>query len=260
MSLALVALLLGTPALAQAGSEPSAQLTHPSWLGVMTEDRDDEVWVLTQVPESPADQAGIVGDDVLVAVAGQPVSSLATLKAAIARHPPGSSVEVTIRREAVEIVLPVVLIARPTGPPRLTELLVGQPAPAIHAAIGNIPGPVQPVLLHDRVVLLDFWATWCGPCRVTTPELNKLHARFSTDDLLILAITDEDPATVARHRSDKTYTVALDTEGKTKAAYMVAALPTFVLIGLDGRVDTVSTGAGGAMGLESRITELLASR
>jgi thiol-disulfide isomerase/thioredoxin len=95
--------------------------------------------------------------------------------------------------------------------------------------------------LRGRVVLLDFWATWCAPCRKGIPALQGLHERYASQGLVVIgASTDEGgPERVRRFVSSRrmTYPVALDS-GATPAwqAFEVKSIPTLFLIGRDGRL------------------------
>ena len=85
--------------------------------------------------------------------------------------------------------------------------------------------------LRGKVVLLNFWATWCPPCRAEVPDLAALQQRFGSKGLTILAVSEEDPATlqsfVASHQIN--YQVLLDPEGKIKDQFRVNGIPqTFI--------------------------------
>jgi peroxiredoxin len=85
--------------------------------------------------------------------------------------------------------------------------------------------------LKGKVVLINFWATWCPPCRAELPELRELQQRFGTKGLVILAVSDEDTTTlsnfVKQHNVD--YNVLIDPAGKLKERFQVNGIPqTFV--------------------------------
>jgi cytochrome c biogenesis protein CcmG, thiol:disulfide interchange protein DsbE len=111
--------------------------------------------------------------------------------------------------------------------------LRGQKAPALQVAIwiGDKPD------LEGKVVLVDFWATWCGPCRATIPELNKWAAKFK-DDLVIVGLTDEEPATVREFMKEQPmeYFVGTDPEQRTSSALGIMAIPNVMLYTPDGIV------------------------
>jgi peroxiredoxin len=92
---------------------------------------------------------------------------------------------------------------------------------------------------RGRVVLVNFWATWCGPCRVELPHLSRLHDKYRGSGFTLLGVNiDEDPA-VARALVGKmglTFPVLLDSEKKVVGAYDLNAMPATVLIDRDGRV------------------------
>ncbi len=88
-----------------------------------------------------------------------------------------------------------------------------------------------------KVVLIDFWATWCGPCRKAIPELNELQARFK-DDLVVIGISDESPATVQTFMktTEMKYASAIDMQATMKKAVHVRGIPHVLIISTDGIV------------------------
>lgn len=97
-----------------------------------------------------------------------------------------------------------------------------------------------------KVIVLNFFATWCGPCKQEIPELNELYQKFENDDFILLGIcSGEAPDTVdgfiSGHRP--AFPVAIDENGAVGKKYMVNAFPTTVLIGADGRIQMYRVGA-----------------
>jgi thiol-disulfide isomerase/thioredoxin len=120
---------------------------------------------------------------------------------------------------------------------------VGQPAPEIEGRVVTD----APALRHlrGRVVLLDFWASWCGPCKESFPWMNALHDRFGAQGLQIIAVNvDRRREDAARFlaRTPARFSIAYDPQGQAAAAYAVPAMPSSVLIGADGRVLQVHAG------------------
>jgi len=87
-----------------------------------------------------------------------------------------------------------------------------------------------------KFVLIDFWATWCGPCRKAIPELNALHKKFG-DKLVVIGLSDEPEAKVKAMTTPKMdYAVAIDTQARTKNAVGVAGIPHVLIMDPQGIV------------------------
>lgn len=93
--------------------------------------------------------------------------------------------------------------------------------------------------LRGKVVLMDFWATWCGPCRQSMPRIQKIHERFAGKPVAVYGINCwEDSAEKAKeYMKEKKYSYGLLLEGDELATkYKVKGIPTFYLIGTDGKI------------------------
>lgn len=132
---------------------------------------------------------------------------------------------------------------RPVGP----TLKMGDAAPALNIAKW-LKGDEVKSFEKDKVYVLEFWATWCGPCVGAMPHISKLQAMYAAKALRVIGVTAEDPnnslATVQKFIEKKgsraAYTLAWDNEGKTWSSYMQAAqqrgIPCSFVIGKDGKV------------------------
>lgn len=118
--------------------------------------------------------------------------------------------------------------------------------------------------LQHKVVLLNFWATWCVECRSEMPAFEKLHREFSTQGLAVIGINArEGHATIRDYAKELglTFPLLLDDSGKINSSYGVIGLPTTFLIDRDGRAVALAVGPRDWSGNPSRelIRALLAA-
>jgi len=97
-----------------------------------------------------------------------------------------------------------------------------------------------------KVVILNFWATWCPPCRAEMPSMETLYQRFKNQGLEILAVDiGEIPSKVQQFISQNAYTfpVLLDKDNKISSQYGIRAIPTTYIIDREGRIISMIVGS-----------------
>lgn len=128
-----------------------------------------------------------------------------------------------------------------SGSPRA---LIGKPAPAF--TLQSLDG--EDVALEDlkgKVVILDFWATWCGPCRKAMPILSEVAKEYAGKNVVLYAIDLKEPkAKVSAFLKQMGWdiNVLLDTDGAVAGSYAVRGIPQTVIVGPDGVVRNVHVG------------------
>ena len=122
-----------------------------------------------------------------------------------------------------------------------------QPAPAL--ALPDLDGKVRDLAsLKGKVVLINFWATWCPPCRREMPSMERLQQALAGEPFVVLAVdVGEDADTIEAFTSQletvPTFPILLDSRSRTMQAWKVAGLPTTYLVDQQGRV--VASAIGG---------------
>lgn len=114
--------------------------------------------------------------------------------------------------------------------------------------------------LEGKPVIVNFWATWCAPCRVEMPEFEEAFADYADDELVILAINrEEDPETVEEffiQEMGLTFTPLLDSNAEVAERYGVFNMPTTYFIDTDGTVTDVHRGPVARVQLDSYLEKI----
>jgi thiol-disulfide isomerase/thioredoxin len=130
-----------------------------------------------------------------------------------------------------------------------TTSLKGKPAPDISLKTTDDKDFKLSELKGD-VVVLDFWATWCPPCRKSLPHLNKVanNKELAEKGLKVFAVNSQETKAEAKDFASKnnyTFTMPLDAKGDAGKSYLVVGIPTTVIVGRDGSIKDVFIGFGG---------------
>lgn len=145
--------------------------------------------------------------------------------------------------------------------------LIGRPAPRSGAlapafTLTDLDGETHHLMdFHGRPIIINFWATWCPPCREEMPDLQRVYEQYQADDLVILAINNDEPPQVIREfveEHDLTFLMLLDETNVVTRLYEVQSYPSTFFIDRSGRIrhDTYS-GPLTESYIESIVLELL---
>ena len=135
---------------------------------------------------------------------------------------------------------------------------VGTEAPAFSLKTLRTGKEVSLADLKGKVVVLDFWATWCSPCVAGLPTVDKVTTAFKDQGVVFYAVDLREPADRVQKFVDKkkwTFPVLLDGDGAVAKEYGVSGIPHSVVIGADGKIRNVHIGFAGAPALEQQLTE-----
>jgi len=102
--------------------------------------------------------------------------------------------------------------------------------------------------LKGKVVLVDFWASWCGPCKESFPVMEEMHKKYAAKGLVILAVNvDEDAAAMKDFLKDHpaTFTIVHDAKKQLVGLVNISSMPTSIVLGKDGKVVSIHKGFHG---------------
>ncbi len=136
---------------------------------------------------------------------------------------------------------------------------VGESAPSF--TLVDLEG--NSVTLSDfrgKTVFVNFWATWCPPCRAEMPEIEAVYQEYKDKDVVVIGIDILEPEDVVRRFVEQggySWTFVLDTSGEVAANYRIAAIPTSLFIDREGIIQAVNIGAMTKRAIESKLAEAM---
>ncbi|WP_290740011.1 redoxin domain-containing protein [Fibrobacter sp. UBA3718] len=231
------------------------------WLGLIFKKVEFENHLALDVkgvhPGSGCVAAGIVAGDKVIGFAGKPLTDMSQITSVISSSKAGAVVAVEILRDGKKKNLKVKLTDRPDDISSLTGSAIGSKM----AEFGkNFYQNGEKRKVKPKATLLDFWATWCGPCHQTLPILENLYNKLGNQGLEVIGIADEPLSTLnafyeRQHRSP--YPLYRDATKDFWRRYGIRAVPTLMLLDGEGYIKGVWSGVPNAKALEQVVRETM---
>ncbi|SHJ11958.1 TlpA disulfide reductase family protein [Fibrobacter sp. UWP2] len=231
------------------------------WLGVTFKKTSFENHLALDVkgvhPGSGCFGAGVVAGDKIVGFAGKPLTEMSQITGALSKGKVGQTIAIEIVRDGKKMPLKVKLTDRPDDISSLTGSAIGSKM----AEFGkNFYQNGDKRKAKPKATLLDFWATWCGPCRQTLPILERIYGKLGPAGLEVIGIADEDLNTLnafyeKQHRSP--YPLYRDATQALWRRYGIRSVPTLMLLDSEGYIKGVWSGVPSEKALEQIVQETM---
>jgi peroxiredoxin len=234
---------------AAAGTAYSKPVAPPApeerpWLGIVMETSSQPPRVSDVICGAPAARAGIQVGDQIVRLDGAKVASGTDVISVISSHKVGDLVRVEVLRGNRRLVRRAALAAKLEGSEILERCLLNNQAPTFDlevAAAGantSAENSIDLSALRGKVVVVEFMASWCGPCKATYQPLSDLRTRRGDDGLVVIGISDEAAGALTglAARESLRFPLLRDPGGAVRRSFRVFATPTIFVIDRRGVV------------------------
>ena len=245
--------------------------TNRGWLGVGLESLNVEeqkeykldypaVRVRKVFRNSPAAKAGVQKGDLIFRVGSSDIrNGVKEMVAHVQSHEQGSTVRFLLGRDQQEISIEVVLDPFPNQRNLLENEWKNLSFP--ESTFQNLKHSSEVTIQQEKgkIVILDYWATWCGPCRAAAPELEELRTQYPESVLTIIGVSAEDKSVVEAYERNNpaTYPIWLDTNKVINDVIGAGSLPTFMLIDRDGKIQRIVVGMKGVKEMAKEVKNLV---
>lgn len=231
------------------------------WLGVTFKKTQYENHLALAVmgvhPNSGCFSIGMVSGDTIIGIDGKKLESMVELQKIISARKAGQNITVEFIHNGKRITKTAKLTDRPDDISSLTGSAIGSKI----ADFGkNFYQNGEKLQKKPRATLLDFWATWCGPCRKTLPVLASVYKKYASKGLEVVGVANESVSVLnqfynSQHASP--YPLYRDADQSLWRRYGISAVPTLMLLDKDGYIKRVWSGTPSEAMLEKLVLEIM---
>lgn len=254
ISRTLLVILLATIGLSASLTAPATlqAQTHspnaPTWVGLVGAPRADKkpgLYIKRILLDSPAQRAGLQAGDIVLKANGQSVSNVQELRGAMRALTVGQELKLEYLRDDVPKSAALKLVALPSQLELLKSQLMGRPLPAFSYQLVGSDQLTPSKSLEGKVTIVEFWATWCGPCRQTSAYLTEYYPKHK-DSVNVIAITAEPMGVVTKFLEKQgeqpTYPIAIDPDQAAHDALLIQSYPTILILDSKQNVRKILSG------------------
>ena len=238
-------------------------LVTGNWKDPLPHVADDErCVVLHTLAGSPARDAGLQEMDVIVVSEGIPVKKYQDYISGARKVEIGDTLDIEVVRDGKRMPFSIPMLEKPADMMRWRK----EHFPGTAHADWEVPllrgegATMGSAGAKDAYQVLYFWATWCGPCRRTSPTVSKLHEELGGKGVQVIGISSEEESVIQAFidkNTAYTYPVGWDQDGSVKRNNEVKKLPTIVLVGKDGKVMDWDISVSGVNRVVNKVRTLL---
>jgi thiol-disulfide isomerase/thioredoxin len=210
-------------------------------------------------PKSGAAQAGILEGDLVLTLDGRVITGVPAIKSRVQAAKPGDRIKLGLLRKGKPLNLDLILTERPDDIRSLMGSHVGSKAYAIG---NNFYANKAEAHKAPKAVLLDFWATWCGPCRAAIPVMREMYGRYHSKGFDIVGVSSEELAVLQDFQAEEKepWPLLQDRGGAQSARWGVRAIPTMILVDQNWVVQRQWAGLPSSQELEGAILKVIGDR
>jgi thiol-disulfide isomerase/thioredoxin len=214
------------------------------WMGIAIGENPNGVGVNEAIAGTPAAKAGIKRGDIIKKIDSTPMINPKQLIEYIQSKGVGNDVIVELERDNKLVSITLKLEARPDELELVRKKLIGKSFPDFKLATMSGKSHLTKKDIENTVTVIEFWATWCGPCVASHKKLSK----FAEDhpSIKILAISNEkiDLVKAYNKKANPKFTILQESDSTIARFFMVSAIPTTAVIDKSGVIRFITIGSG----------------
>jgi len=230
------------------------------WLGLAFKQEPYKNQIALKVagvhPSSGALKANIQNGDLIVKINGKTITNLSVVKTELSSVKVGQKIALEIVQNGKIKTVRVELSERPDDISSLTGSSIGSKAVAFQQ---NFYRNGEKRKSKPKVTLLDFWATWCGPCRQTLPIVARLYEKLSNRGFEVIGVSTEQLSVLEQFYKEhpSPYPLYRDATGEMNRHYGISAIPTLMLLDENGYIQKIWPGVPSEKALEKAIRDAM---
>jgi thiol-disulfide isomerase/thioredoxin len=213
-------------------------------MGISIETTEKGVFVKQAIPGTPAEKAGLQKGDIVKKIDSSSVQTVEELIQLVQSKGVGNTVNVEFIRENSLKKLSLKLEARPDSTELIKKQLIGKKVPKFTLEQVTSKTNFTEKDLNNQITVIEFWATWCGPCRATHQRLSQFSKENS--NIQVIAISSEKMELIKEYLNSTkhNFTTLRDSTESLHLFFMVTAIPYSAVIDQNGVIRSIALGGG----------------